>query len=207
MTALMALLLCQANIHDVIHKYEKSLKKIDGVLDVSVGGINGEQRIVIRVDGDEARRAVQQLIGEKLDGFPIYLLATAARKPAAPVAAKETTPAEEEPLKKPATAPSKVGQTVAAPRPLEPERTELEKIFDDNYAAEECDILRELLKLPARKEGKTGRCCWTRRIVYASPGAVAAPITVRSGGGQTGAQSHSGPASSSPSTDASRTGG
>jgi hypothetical protein len=160
MAVLLALLLAlQGNIHEALYKHSKKVKEIQGVLDLSVGGVDGDLRIVVRVDSDETKRAVIALHGETLDGFKLLFIVSAP-KVAAPA--------------KPAP-----GSTVAAP----PEKKDepVKEPSEEAKIADDCDILRAMLKLPARKEGKSGRCQWIRRTVIGGA-TVAAPVTLETGG-------------------------
>ena len=161
MTLLLAILLAAqaGNIHEAVYKHSAKLKEIQGVLDLSVAGIDGDLRIVVRVDSDDTKRAVIALHGETLDGFKLLFVVSVPR-PAAPA--------------KPAP-----GSTVAAPREKKDEP--VKEPSEEAKIAEDCDILRAMLKLPARKVGKTGRCEWIRRTVIGGA-TVASPVTLETGG-------------------------
>lgn len=127
---------------EVILKHEKALKAIPGVLETTTGAVNGEKRIVIRVEDAKARDAVRALLGETAGGFPVTILVT--RAPAADAATGCThCPVH---CKAP-------GQTVAAPAaPGAPPKFDTTRIDDPSYANERCDILRKWLALPKLKD-------------------------------------------------------
>jgi hypothetical protein len=156
-----------ANVHEVVFKYRKSLSKIEGVIDVTAAGVNGEHRVLIRVASRESKEAIEQLLGKKLEGFPIHVLVTAAPKPPEPAVEATTDPPRDEPV----VAPRRPGpgQTVAEPRPAS-ETKSGPRDFGDPH--ELCDILREAQGLPARKDDGKGRCAWTRVTKWVSPGVV-----------------------------------
>ncbi len=92
LTALLvaAPLLAQDSIQYTKYRYEKALKRIAGVLDVSVGGVNGDLKIIVRVDSEDAKETVALLTGSKLEGFPVQILkstTTTTEPPPAPVKA------------------------------------------------------------------------------------------------------------------------
>ncbi len=165
-----------ANVHEVVFKYRKSLSKIEGVIDVTAAGVNGEHRVLIRVASRESKEAIEQLLGRKLEGFPIHVLVTAAPKPACPPKpasddadderrrrAETTTDAPRDEIR------PGPGQTVAAPRPGSETKAGPRDLGDPH---ELCDILREAQGLPARKDDGKGRCAWTRITKWVSPGVV-----------------------------------
>lgn len=166
----------EKNIHDAVFEYRESLQKVQGVIDVTVGGLNGEKRIVVRVESDEAKDTVNKLIGNRLEGFPVQVIVTPRSKPKPVELPKEDAPPRDESTP-PAEPKSSVGQTVAEPSLPRPPGATPEGRPDLRDPMEECDIMRELLGLPPRKEGRTGRCCIVRRITIGSPGAVARVVT------------------------------
>jgi hypothetical protein len=156
-TLLAALLCLQAgNIHDTLYKHSRKLGEIPGFREASVGGVDGDLRIVVRVDSETAKQSVLKLLGEKPDGFAVYVLVSAP-------AVKRTGDEPALPSK------SEVGRTVAAPRPDDKERPESPK--------SECDLIVEARGDPARKAGKTGRCTWARRTIIAGA-LIASPVTL-----------------------------
>lgn len=148
----------QPTIYEVKYKYDKALRQIDGVLDVTVGGIDGEMRIIVRVRDEAAKHAAMLLTGGKLDAHRLHFILSADPRP---TVAEEAKP-QGESKSCPCECHSGPGKTVAAPREPEPV---------DPY--EQCDWVREMMKLPARK-GVKDRCLqmvsWTndpQRIKYA----------------------------------------
>lgn len=140
------------NIHEVKFKYEKAIKRIAGVLDVTVGGVNGENRIVIRVESAEAKESVVALVGEKLDGFAVHVMVSGGSK--APTAEAISTatcancacPCHKRP-----------GQTVAETLPPV-KKFDLDRVNDATYAAEQCDVIRKVLGMPERPAKNGIRC-------------------------------------------------
>jgi len=132
---------------EVLLKHEKALKAIPGMLEMTVGAVNGEKRIVIRVENDQARDAVRARLGERVEGFPVHVLVSrpgpldAAGGACAhcPLHCKGT------------------GQTVAAPAEKGPAsgttKFDMSRIDDPAYAQEKCDILRKWLGVPRRTDG------------------------------------------------------
>lgn len=63
----------KSSIYDVRYKYEAKLKAIAGVVDVSVGGIDGNLMLIVRVAGDGAEEEVRQFTKGGLDGFKVFV--------------------------------------------------------------------------------------------------------------------------------------
>ena len=144
-------------IHDVREKHEKEIKAITGVLDVSVGGLTDDLRIIIRVDSAETKDAVKKLTGEKLDGYKVYIQITA------PVQSQpKSTTTTTEPLKK-----AKVEKEPQFPE----DRDNVWKA-----AVQDCDIVRDHLGLKEvtrkNKEGKVVEPCRLvlRQVIQAGGG-------------------------------------
>lgn len=135
---------------DVLLRNEKALKAIPGLIESTVCAVNGERRIVIRVEDDRAREAVRSLLGEKADGFPVHVLVSrAAETPAGcarcPLHCKGP------------------GQTVVSPggssssatgSPQGSTKVDLNRLEDPSYANEKCDIIRKWTGLPKRTDGE-----------------------------------------------------
>lgn len=146
------------NIYDAKAKYEKALKMISGVKDLSVMGVNSDLKLVLRVENEETRQAVSRLVGSKLDGHPLQVL-TAGQK------AEGTEQAPGMTVAAPAHSPQtcgcpchrQAGKTVADPSKPAP-KVDLTRLDDKGYAAEECDVMREYVGLPKR-EAKNGVRC------------------------------------------------
>ncbi|HLY74368.1 MAG TPA: hypothetical protein VKU80_09640, partial [Planctomycetota bacterium] len=62
------------SIEDVIHSYEKGLRRIEGVREIYPDQVGGVATITVRVETAEARDTVQFMIGEKLGGYPVRML-------------------------------------------------------------------------------------------------------------------------------------
>lgn len=129
------------NPWEVLLKHEKALKAIPGLLETTTGAVNGEKRIVIRVEDDRARDAVRTLLGEKAGGFPVHILVS--RPGPADSGACTHCPVHCK----------GAGQTVATPAaPPAPPRFDTTRLEDPSYANERCDILRKWLQLPKLKD-------------------------------------------------------
>jgi hypothetical protein len=133
-------------IYDAKFKHEKALKKLPGVLDVTVGGAAGNLRLVVRVENDKAAEAVRAYCGgDALDGFPVYVLG--GRAPAPPAAEPACARC---PLHCGRPGP---GPTVAAPAAPAPGKIDLSRLHDPAYAQERCDIIRKWSGQPKLKHG------------------------------------------------------
>lgn len=119
------------SVYEVKYKYEKSLRRVQGVQDVSVGGSGDDLRVVIRCD-QEAADAIQTLVGVKLEGYKLHFVISGSR----PTVAEN----------------SNSRPTVAEPRK---ETTTKDRPSDD----EPCDVIREVTGLPKRKDIKNGVVC------------------------------------------------
>lgn len=177
MAAALAALLLQAapTVYEAKYRHDARLRKIPGVLDLSVGGVNGDLRLVVRVESAEAAGSVRAYCGgEKLEGYLVHVL----------VSAPKTAPVEPPPPPPPRR---QVGQTVAEPclaktspgatrAGQRPEDEAIEKLRDDT----QCDLVREGLKLEPRRElrnPRLPRCSWTRRTVF-GPGFANDPFAI-----------------------------
>lgn len=147
------------SIYEVKYKYEKALKQIRGVQEVSVGGGGNDLRLLVRVESEAAREAVRTLLGDHVQGYKLHFLVSSTGESPASTGdcSRCACPCHHGGIARP---------TVAEPRkpdnvdPLPPE--------------EACDILREVTGLPKRKDIKNGAVCqqmigWTndpRRIKW-----------------------------------------
>jgi hypothetical protein len=135
-------------IHEVKYKYEKDLKAIKGVVEVTVGGVNGELKLIVRTTDEEARDAVRARFGETLEGYKLLILVSRAAAPAAtPAAAPPPAPSTDTPgtcVHCPLHCKGGVGQTQAAPREND----------DSDASYDQCDVLRKLAGLPRNKSIK-----------------------------------------------------
>lgn len=137
-----------ANPWEVLLKHEKALKAVPGMIEMTVAGVNGEKRIVLRVQDESARDAVRALLGDKLEGFPVHILVS---RPAPADAAGAACAGCSLHCKG-------TGRTVAAPaeKGSVPGSTkfDMSRIDDPAYAQEKCDILRKWLGVPKRTDGE-----------------------------------------------------
>jgi hypothetical protein len=125
---------------DAIRAREEAFRSIDGILEVTVCGANGEKHIVVRVDGRRAADAVRGEFGERIEGYRLIVLVCKPAPPGAETVLPET-PAPPAPAPKP---------------PAEPQ------------GVEGCDLAREALRLPPRKtkHSSSARCVTMRRTVF-----------------------------------------
>jgi len=156
MTGLLLVLLATASpaqdadqaVWDAIAPYEKTLRGISGVLEISPGPVKGERGVLIRVQTKEARDTVQILCsGERLGGYPVHVYLGTVTAPTAP------GPCTRCPVH------CGAGSTVATPGKGGPGVTKVDtaRLNDPTYAQERCDIIRKWLGLPKLEEGDV-RC-------------------------------------------------
>lgn len=121
---------------DVAGKHEEALKKIEGVIHVSAGGKADDMRILIRVKDEVAKAAVRKAIGDTLDGYKVFVYVS-----------------------------SQVGNTAVSPKPVDPPQPEpppRPESRPERDSVENCDIMRDHLKLKPvthHKDGKTFPPC------------------------------------------------
>src|SRR5688500_13204525 len=59
------------DVREALAPYEKTIRDIAGVLEITVGTVRGRRGILIRVENARARDSVQFLCGEKLGEVPV----------------------------------------------------------------------------------------------------------------------------------------
>jgi hypothetical protein len=128
-------------VWDAIAPYEKTVRGVDGVLEIGVGQVKGERGVLIRVRTREARDTLRILCnGDRLGGYPvcIYLGTVVAQ------AADGCT-----------HCPVHCGgaSTVAAGGGPGVTKVDTTRLNDPAYAQARCDILRKWLGLPRLEEG------------------------------------------------------
>src|SRR6185295_2309896 len=134
------------SVQDVLKEIGPTIRAIEGVVEVSAGGTAEEPRIMVRVASEEAKATVRQKIGASASGYKFFLYM-------APT--------------------SGAGQTVVTPTPppaeppkTPPRKTDAEKPAETPNSLEDCDILRDYLKLKPvirHKDGKTIDGCQLMR--------------------------------------------
>jgi hypothetical protein len=135
----------EPGIYETKYRFEKAIRRIQGVQDVGIAGVNGELRIVVRVDGKEAEEAVRLLVGDRLQGHPVSILGGTGSGGSGTAVAPSTCSCRER----------RSGSTVAEPnRGTETDRRE--KPVPDY---ERCDVMREYLDLPKLSKGKDDPVC------------------------------------------------
>jgi hypothetical protein len=113
----------QRSIQEVLKEHGPTIRSLEGVVDVGVGGSSEEPRIVVRVSSEEAKAAVSRKIGGNVEGYKFFIYVAAAP-----------------------------GQTVVSPAPVDPpqkpppSKAEPEKETNPD-SLEDCDIMRDHLKL------------------------------------------------------------
>jgi hypothetical protein len=110
------------SVQEVLKEVGPTIRALEGVIDVAVGGTADEPRIMVRVSSEEAKAAVGQKIGASAGGYKLFLYV--APPPGQTVVAPPAPPAE-------------------APK-TPPRKTETEKVVE---TLEDCDIFRDHLKL------------------------------------------------------------
>jgi hypothetical protein len=147
-------------VWNAIDRREKELKALPGVKEITVGSVSGEIRIVIRVESEPARDAVRKLCGEKLEGYPYYIIISSPTTGTVPESTNPSpaTRRTDAPLcthacpahcKEAAPGHTLAGPGGAAPPP--PPKFDIDRIDDPKYAQEKCDILRHYFGLPKAK--------------------------------------------------------
>jgi len=129
-------------VWDAVAPYEKSIRGVAGVLEISVGQVKGERGILVRVQSPQARDSVQILCGERLGGYPLHVYLGTVVAPAAggcthcPIHCG-------------------AGATVAAPGKGGPGATKVDttRLNDPAYAQERCDVIRKWMGMPKLEEG------------------------------------------------------
>lgn len=145
MMSLLIMLVAQdATIYETKHKYESALKAIDGVIDVSVGGINSNLKIVVRVRDEKAKNAVSLLTANGLNGFQVHVMVSATSNP---VTIKNDAPKKEE---KPVVKAAPKKEEVVIP---DDRNTNIWKA-----SVTDCDIIRDYMKMKPLTH-KIGRGC------------------------------------------------
>jgi len=130
-------------VSDAIAPYEKAIRGISGVLEISPGQVKGEPGVLIRVQTKEARDTVRILCsGDRLGGYPVLVYLGTVTAPAGGGCTHC-------PLH------CGAGSTAALPGKGSPGVTKVDmtRLNDPTYAQERCDILRKWLGLPKLEEG------------------------------------------------------
>jgi hypothetical protein len=130
-------------VWDAVAPYEKTIRGVEGVLEITTGAIKGERGVLVRVRTKEARDTLQLLFNGRVGDFPlhVYLGTVAAPAPAAACAHC--------PLHCGTSSPGTTA-TKGSPGVTKVDTTRLD---DPAYAQERCDIIRKWLGLPKLEEG------------------------------------------------------
>lgn len=121
------------SLEDVLKEHGPTIRNLEGVVTVAPGGTPQEPRILVRVSSEEAKTAVSKKIGGQVEGYKFFVYVAAPP-----------------------------GQTVVAPAPADPptktpppppSKTESEKTLE---SLEDCDIMRDHLKLKTVSRHKSG---------------------------------------------------
>jgi hypothetical protein len=134
---LAALALQNPTAYETKAKYEGTLKAMEGVLDVSVGGINGNLKIVVRVADEKAKEAVTLFASKGLDGHGVHVLISAPTSGSSKVRSEE-----------PKKATADKGKVPVKKEPISYPEERDTNIW--KASALDCDILRTYLKLKPR---------------------------------------------------------
>jgi hypothetical protein len=135
-------------IWDAFAPYEKTVRGVSGVLEITVGKVKGERGILVRVQTTNAKESVQILIGDRVGDYPVHAFVgtvTAGadgctRCPLHCGGGKTVAGAGR-------TSGSGPGQT----------KVDTARLNDPTYAQERCDVIRKWLGLPRLEEGDV-RC-------------------------------------------------
>lgn len=121
--------------------YEKAVRGISGVLEISMGRIRGERGILVRVQSTQAKDSVQFLLGDRVGGHPIHVFIGTV-----------VAPAEKACLGCPLHCGGRA--TVAeAGKPAEVPKVDTTRLNDPTYVQERCDVVRKWLGLAKLDEG------------------------------------------------------
>lgn len=60
-------------IWDAFAPYERTVRSVSGILEITVGKVKGERGILIRVQTTQAKESVQLLTSDRLGGYPIHV--------------------------------------------------------------------------------------------------------------------------------------
>ena len=126
-------------IWDAFAPYEKTVRGVSGVLEITVGKVKGERGVLVRVQTTHAKDSIQILIGERVGGYPVHAFigtVTAAadgctRCPIHCGAGKAVAT----PGKGSGSGP---GQT----------KVDTARLNDPTYIQDRCDVIRKWLGLP-----------------------------------------------------------
>ena len=134
-------------VWDAIAPYEKAIRGVEGVLDISVGQVKGDRGVLVRVRTKEASDTLQVLFHGRVGDFPLQVyLGTVAAPPPGETCLHCPIHCGGAP---PATPPAR-----SAPGVTKVDTTRLD---DPAYAQERCDVIRKWLGLPRLEEGDV-RC-------------------------------------------------
>lgn len=135
----------RASVQEVLKEVGPTIRAIEGVVEVAAGGTAEEPRIMVRVANEEAKATVRQKIGGSAGGYKFFLYVAPTAGPGQTV-----------------VAPAAPAETPKAP----PRKTDSEKAPETPDSLEDCDILRDYLKLKPvvrHKDNKTIDGCQLMR--------------------------------------------
>jgi hypothetical protein len=123
--------------YEVIPRYEKAIRSVQGVLEIAVAA---GPSIVVRVKDRNAKEGVALICGAALEGIPVHVLLSTETLPKA--VACSHCPEHCGP-----------GKTVAAPAPPTPTKVDTTRLDDPQYQQETCDVIRKWLGKPKLTHG------------------------------------------------------
>lgn len=129
-------------IWDAFAPYEKTVRSVSGVLEITLGRVKGERGILIRVQTTQAKESVQILLNDRVGDVPVHVFLGTVTAPA-DVCARCPIHCG-------------AGKTVAGPeRGSGPGRTKVDtsRLNDPTYAQVRCDVIRKWLGQPKLEEG------------------------------------------------------
>lgn len=110
------------SVQEILKEQGPTIRALEGVIDVAVGGTTEDPRIMVRVSSEEAKADVGRKIGGHAGGYKFFIYVA---RPAGQTVVAPATPTD-------------------TPKPPPPRKTETEK---DPETIEDCDIFRDHLKL------------------------------------------------------------
>ena len=125
-------------IWDAFAPYEKTVRSVSGILEITVGKVKGERGILIRVQTMHAKDSIQILTGDRLGGYPVLVYVG-------------TVTAGKDGCTRCPIHCGGAGSTVAGPgKPNGPGQTKIDttRLNDPTYVQERCDVIRKWLGLP-----------------------------------------------------------
>jgi hypothetical protein len=126
--------------YEVIPRYEKVIRSVNGVLEIAVGA---GPSIIVRVKDRTAKEGVALICGAALEGIPLHVLLSTEALPTSSACAH--CPEHCGP-----------GKTVVGPAPTPPPtptKVDTKRLDDPQYQQDTCDVIRKWLGKPKLTHG------------------------------------------------------